>query len=103
MATALNAGFVNNINTIQIRTSATSMQRVTDRSIDFDGDGAEESVTITYISGDATGVPSAPGGKMRNTVTTPTGVARTVIETIVESDGGLNSDRNVAEFTQGTN
>jgi hypothetical protein len=70
MATSLNSGFHNNINTIQLRSSSTSLQRVTDRTIDFDGDGRKETPL-------ATDPPS------------PSGVARTIIATAVDTDGGV--------------
>lgn len=101
MATGLNAGYTNNINTIQIRTNGANSQRVTDRKIDFDGDGTKETVTLTHVSGHAVGVPSAPGGKTRTTVTIPAGVARTVIQTVTETDGGVAKDFDVSEFTEG--
>ena len=101
MATGLNAGYSNNINVIQIRVNGAHMQRVTDRAIDMDGDGEVEKVTITYVSGDATGTPSAPGGITRSTVTIPAGVARTVIQEVTEADGGVSTDFNVSELTNG--
>jgi hypothetical protein len=103
MPSTLNPGFTNNINTIQIRSNGTGMQRVTDRAIDFDGDGNVEQVSITHESGHAEGTPSAPGGKIRNTVTIPAGVARTVIERIAETDGGVHDDSDVSEYTEGIN
>lgn len=79
MATALNAGFENNINVMQLRSSGTSLQRVTDRTI-----GALVSL--------ATDPP------------TPAGIARTVIDTVVDTDGGVVHDnQRVAEFTEGGN
>lgn len=42
MANQLNSGFSNNINVIQIRTSGSSSQRVTDRAIDTDSDGTDD-------------------------------------------------------------
>ena len=101
MATSLNAGYSNNINIIQIRTNGANMQRVTDRAIDIDGDGSKEQVTIVHVSGDAAGTPSAPGGKTRSTVTIPAGVARTVIQTVTETDGGIHTDSDVTQFTEG--
>ena len=85
MATSLNAGFKNNINVIQLRSSGTSLQRVTDRGIDFDGDGVEE-VSL------GTDPP------------TPPGVARTIIETTVDTDGGVTHDNQISvEYTTGIN
>lgn len=87
MAGSLNAGFTNNINVIQIRTSGSSMQRVTDRSIDIDSDGDVETVTFnpgTLQAGSTNKFSEPP------TVTTPAGVARTVVETTVEPDGGVD-------------
>lgn len=79
MATALNAGFTNNVNVIQLRSSGTSLQRVTDR-------------TIGALTPLATDPP------------TPAGVARTIIGTKVDTDGGVVHDnQNVAEFTEGGN
>lgn len=86
MATSLNAGFHNNINTIQIRTSGTSSQRVTDRAIDFDGNGVKEQNSATAPQYSAT----------------PQGVARTIIASEVETDGGVVHDNQVdTEFTTG--
>ena len=102
MATALNPGFLNNINVIQIRVNGAHMQRVTDRAIDIDGDGDKEKVTITHVSGDATGTPSSPGGKVRNIVIIPAGSARTVVSEVSETDGGIHLDIDVLEFTEGS-
>lgn len=101
MATPLGSGYISNINTIQIRDSATSMQRLTDRTIDFDGDGVEEQVTIIHISGHADGPPNAPGGKIRNITVVPSGFARTVIKRFCEPDGGFHSDYDVNQYTEG--
>lgn len=82
---SLNAGFKNNINSIQIRSSASSLQRVTDRAIDFNGDGAVE-VRL------ATDPP------------TPQGVARTIIASVAETDGGVNlRNTNSTPYTKGVN
>ena len=102
MATNLNAGFSNNINTIETRVNGAHQYRLTDRAIDIDGNGTKERVTITYVSGSAVGTPAAPGGKMRNTVTIPAGVARTVISQVYETDGGIHTDRDVDQYTEGT-
>ena len=61
MAGDLQAGFVNNINVITIRTNGVSLQRVTDRPVDLTGDGTEET-----------------GG-------------HEVMDNVVESDGGVNT------------
>lgn len=85
MATSLNAGFHNNINTMQIRSSGSSLQRVTDRRIDFNGDGTKE-VSL------GTDPP------------TPQGVAKTIIASTVEPDGGVTHDNALdTEFTTGVN
>lgn len=102
MATNLNAGFSNNINVIEIRVNGAHSQRVTDRKIDIDNDGNKERVTIVVTSGHAVGTPSAPGGKIRQTVTIPNGVARTIVSQVTETDGGVSSDRDVSEFTEGS-
>lgn len=79
MATSLNAGFSNNINVIQLRSSGTSLQRVTDR--DLPG--------ITSLGTDPP---------------TPPGVARSIIDATVEGDGGVVHDNQIAvEFTTGGN
>ena len=91
MATDLNAGYSNNINVISIRTAGTSVQRVTDRAIDVDGDGAVEAVSVVST-------PKS-GNKITNVVTTPTGAPRTVLEQTVELDGGI--DTSGTEFTEG--
>lgn len=101
MATDLQSGFSNNINVIQVRVNGAHSQRLTDRAIDVDGDGNDEQVTLTHVSGHAVGIPSAPGGKTRTTVTKPAGVARTVINETYETDGGVNSDSDVQEYTEG--
>ena len=61
MAGDLQAGFVNNINVITIRTNGVSLQRVTDRPVDLTGDGNKET-----------------GGHQ-------------VMDNVVESDGGVNT------------
>jgi hypothetical protein len=101
MATAINSGFTNNINVIQSRVNGAHSVRYTDRPIDIDGDGSEEQVTITHVSGHAVGTPSAPGGKTRSSVSIPAGVARTIISEVTETDGGVNDDFDVNEFTEG--
>lgn len=101
MATNLNAGFTNNINIIQYRAVGSHSDRVTDRAIDIDADNDKETVSIVVTSGSAIGTPSAPGGKIRQTVTIPAGVARTVIQRVYETDGGVSLDRDVSEFTEG--
>jgi hypothetical protein len=101
MATNLNSGFTNNINVIQIRTNGAHGIRVTDRAIDFNGDGEVEKVTITHTSGHAAGTPSAPGGKIKNTINKPVGIARSIISEVTETDGGVNLDTNVSEFSEG--
>lgn len=104
MASDLQSGFQNNINVMQIRTSGSSSQRVTDRRIDIDGDGTKESVTVS-----AFGTPA--GGSKFNPPTTfssdtnsllggdNAGTARSVVSESVESDGGVNTDGQ--EFTEG--
>lgn len=101
MATDLNPGFRNNINIMQLRVNGAHMQRVTDRAIDIDGDGDEEQVTIVVNSGHAVGTPSAPGGKISQTVTIPAGTARTVVSEVTETDGGVHTDNDVSQFTEG--
>lgn len=69
MAGDLNSGFKNNINVTTIRTSGTSLQRSSNRPVDLNGDGIKE---------------------IRK---------NGVMDTIVESDGGVNTSGN--EFTEG--
>jgi len=69
MAGSIQAGFSNNINVVTIRTSGTSLQRSTDRPVDLTGDGTEETARSQ------------------------------VMDTVVESDGGVNSEG--LEFTEG--
>jgi hypothetical protein len=77
MAAPLNPGFSNNINVMQLRSSGSSLQRVTDR-------------TIGAIVSLGTWPPSPPG------------VARSVIKTTVETDGGVTHDnQTTVEFTEG--
>lgn len=102
MATSLNAGFNNNINVVQIRVNGAHSQRMTDRPMDIDGDGDKEQVTIVVTSGSAIGTPSAPGGKIRQTVTIPAGVARTIVSQTYEADGGVHTDYDVSQFTEGS-
>lgn len=101
MATDLNPGFRNNINVIEIRVNGAHSQRVTDRAIDLDGNGQKERVSIVVNSGSAIGTPSAPGGKISQTVTIPAGVARTVVSQVFETDGGVHTDNDVDQFTEG--
>lgn len=103
MATSLNSGFSNNKNILVVRSSPTSYQKLTDRSIDIDGDGDKEEISITHVSGHAVGTPSAPGGKIRSTVVTPQGFKNTIVEQNVEGDGGFTSSFSVDEFTEGVN
>ena len=100
MATDINAGYVNNNNVIVVRAAGVSSQKLTDRSIDFDGDGNKEQITITYVSGDAVGTPSAPGGKINEIVTTPQGFRGTIIEQPLETDGGVTKN-DATEFSEG--
>lgn len=101
MPTNLNSGFSNNINIIQSRVNGAHSLRYTDRPIDVDGDGEVEKVTITVTSGSAVGTPSAPGGKVRFNVTKPDGIARSVISEVTETDGGVTTDKDVSQFTEG--
>jgi len=101
MPTNLNSGFTNNINVIQVRVDGAHSQRLTDRAIDIDSDGDKEKVTLTHVSGHAVGTPSAPGGKIRKTVTEPAGIARSVIQDVVETDAGITTNDDVSEFTEG--
>jgi hypothetical protein len=79
MAAPLNAGFRNNINVIQLRSSGTSLQRVTDR-------------TIGALTPLATDPPS------------PAGVSRSVIKTTVDTDGGVEHRTQLAAiYTEGGN
>jgi len=79
MSAPLNSGFSNNINVMQLRSSGTSLQRVTDR-------------TIGNITSLATDPPSPPG------------LARTVIGTKVDTDDGVAHDNETTvEFTEGGN
>ena len=104
MAGDLQAGFSNNINILQIRTSGSSMQRVTDRAIDIDGDGNKEQVTVTGGTRigtsnkyNAPATVSAESGSLL--VGTDTGVARSVVARTVETDLGV--DVSGSEFTEG--
>jgi len=101
MPTSLNAGFSNNVNVVTVRSNGTATQKLTDRTIDLDGDGNKEQISIVHVSGDAVGTPSAPGGKIVEIVTTPAGFKNTIMETVVESDGGVHSNNDVTEFTEG--
>jgi hypothetical protein len=103
MPSSLNPGFSNNNNIIVVRSNGVGNQKLTDRSIDLDGDGIKEQISIVHVSGDATGTPSSPGGRIVETVTTPNGFRNTVVETIVESDGGVTTDNDVNEYTEGIN
>ena len=93
---ALNPGFQNNINVIQIRTSGSSSQRLTDRPIDFDGDGVEEQVTLTpgTPAGGNTFNPPAEASAADNSLLRADnpGVARSVIKNTGETDLGDTKD-----------
>lgn len=95
MAQDLQAGFVNNFNTICIRTSGSSQQLVTDRKIDVNGDGVKEQITV--VSG--TAVSNTPNGNKMKPPSEPDdnpvyyeieGIARSVIKKPTETDGGVN-------------
>lgn len=73
MATSLNAGYSNNINTIQVRVNGAHSHRYTDRPLDTDGDG-----TVDFA-------------------------ARTLVSEVTETDGGVHSDLGIGEFTEGVN
>jgi hypothetical protein len=72
MTALLQSGFKNNINIIAIRGNARS-HVYTDRAIDYDGNGVKEAVS-------SVGVPNGTGINVQQTVTTPTGAARTIVE-----------------------
>jgi len=104
MATDLNSGFENNINIMQIRTSGSSSQRVTDRAVDVDSDGSDEKVTVS--GGTRIGTSNkynAPATVSRETDSlldgTNTGVARSVLSRTQETDRGI--DTSGSEFTEG--
>lgn len=91
MAANLNAGFSNNVNISAIRAGGNKVHLVTDRAIDFDGDGNEEAVSVvTTLRAD---------GKTKHVVTKPAGVARSVVKETNETDGGVNIAG--AEYTEG--
>jgi hypothetical protein len=72
------------------------MQRVTDRPIDIDGDGDVETVTFnpgTLQPGSTNKFSEPP------TVTVPAGAARTILETTVETDHGVDTTGVI--FTEG--
>lgn len=98
MAGNLNPGFVNNINIISIHSNAGGIQKITDRKIDFDGDGVKEVVSIvnntSYYGSNGTTIS-------KDVVTKPSGIARTVVDLIIEKDNGL--DVTGSPFTQGFN
>ena len=98
MAANLNSGFVNNINVITIHSNAGGIQKITDRKIDIDNNGIKEIVTVvnntTYYGNNGTTIS-------KDTVTTPAGVARTVVDPIIEKDGGINVTGLI--FTEGAN
>lgn len=91
MAGGLNSGYSNNINVLAIRACGTQNQIVTDRAIDYDGDGSKEAVTVATTL--------RANGKVKHTVTTPTGAARTIVKQSNETDGGVNVTG--SEFTEG--
>lgn len=101
MPTNLNPGFHNNINLLVVRTGGASAQKLTDRPIDIDGDGDKEQISIVHVSGHAAGTPSAPGGKIREIVTTPRGFKNTIVDQPVDPDGGFHTSDHVNEFTEG--
>lgn len=101
MAAGITPGSTNNKNVITVRTNGVSLQKLTDRPIDITGDGVEEKIQITHVSGHAVGTPSAPGGVIRETVVTPNGFKNTIVDQPVETDGGVDTDRTRRLFTEG--
>lgn len=103
MASDLNAGFSNNINIIAIRTSGSSSQIVTDRAIDFDGDGNKEVVSVTPgtpTGGNTFNPPPTFSAEANSSIPgSNQGVARSVVQRIIETDGGV--DTSGSEFTEG--
>jgi len=104
MAGDLQSGFQNNINIMQIRTSGSASQRVTDRAVDIDSDGNDEQVTVsggTQIGTSNKYNPPATVSREANSLLdgTNTGVARSVLSRDVESDRGV--DTTGSEFTEG--
>lgn len=95
MSRSLNSGFSNNRNVITIRTSGSSLQRVTDRDIDFDADGDEEKITTTTAL--------LGNNKTKTTVTVPAGAARSIVERTNEVDVGLDGGVGLNDgiFTEG--
>jgi hypothetical protein len=103
MAGSLNAGFSNNINIMQIRTSGSSSQRVTDRAVDIDSDGNDETVTVTGGTSAGGNKVNPPASISRETGSlldgTNAGVARSVLGRTTEVDRGVNTSG--SEFTEG--
>ncbi len=50
MATSLNPGYTNNVNVVQLRTSGTGMQRVTDRDITSPAVNARKVIEVNVES-----------------------------------------------------
>lgn len=99
MATSLNAGYSNNINVIQVRVNGAHSHRYTDRAIDIDGDGDKEQVSIVVTAGHAGGTGSH---KITQVITKPAGIARSLVSDTFETDGGVELDSDVSEFTTGS-
>ena len=103
MATDLQPGFSNNIHIMQIRTSGSSMQRVTDRAVDIDGSNGDEQVTVTggtSAGGNKTNPPAAVSREADSLLDgTNTGVARSVLSRTREVDRGI--DTSGQEYTEG--
>jgi hypothetical protein len=72
------------------------MQRVTDRRIDTNADGVKESVSLSVGTQIGTSNKFNPPSE----ATVPVGAARTILETVAETDGGV--DLSGTEFTEGT-
>lgn len=104
MASDLQPGFENNINIMQIRTSGSSSQRVTDRAVDIDDDGSDEQVTVTggtQIGTSNKHNPPATVSREADSLLdgTNTGVARSVLSRTREVDRGINTSGQ--EYTEG--
>lgn len=83
--TSINSGYKNNVNIIAMRGAKSSTQIYTDRKIDLNGDGVKETVSVTTTQ--------RGGNKVKNVVTEPAGIARSVIRRTDDGDLGITLDR----------
>jgi hypothetical protein len=104
MAQNLQSGFQNRFNVMVIRSSGSSLQVVTDRPVDADGDGNKEEITLVQ----GTAVTNTENGNKMKPPTEPSddpvhyeieGISRSIIKRSTEPDGGKNITGQVHTIT----